>query len=93
MDDDMMAELEACQSALAEIGEICSSYKGMRPRDEAPPPSEPAAVEVEIEAAAPPEGDLGDELGDEPEPLSLVERPADKELFKRGRGRPRKGGY
>lgn len=91
MESDPQAELEACQAALAEIGQICSSYKGLAPRDEAPPPSEPAAVEVEIEAAAPPTE--SEEMAEDPIDSLVIERPADRELPKRGRGRPRKGGY
>lgn len=87
MDD----ELEMCREALDEIMSICSSYKGMKPRDEAPPPGEPPAVEVEIEAG--PVDDVASLAEDEPEIISLAERPADREQQKRGRGRPRTRGY
>ncbi len=94
------SELEACKEALGEIISTCESYKGLASKyatedeqEAAPPP----AVEVEIEAA--PVGGLEqEEFGeDEDEPISLVERPADRGVGevrrKRGPGRPRKGGY
>lgn len=93
------SELEACKEALGEIISTCESYKGLASKYEAeeqeaaPPP----AVEVEIEAA-PVEGLEQEEFSeDEGEPISLVERPADRGVGevrrKRGPGRPRKGGY
>lgn len=91
MDD----ELEACRAALDEIASICSSYKGVTPRDEEAPPSEAAepALEIEIESAAPAEEEIFEE---EPPPMSIVERPSAREEerpFKRPRGRPRRGSY
>lgn len=91
---EMEDELEMCKEALSEIASICESYKGLVPRDEKPATEigEPAAIEVQIEAGPEEVGAPDEESMSEPEPLSVIERPADREQ-RRGRGRPRKVGY